>query len=324
MFGNIEESSPVLVARYNRHSHTKETSKLPIGLAYFEAINKKYLSREPTYSPLPIMYPFRRSMDRMKSSGHQTRAHIGEVEQTGMHSMQNHIQLAPSERTHQISEIDEAESKPEMFKFTLEDAMGKSHDGVDGTNTFYSLYSTEGPVTTGSTAVQTNKVIEEYVNPRTYKMLDDPLDAEPQAYTERFEILSRAPTRVYQHRRIMTPGANFSYRIFDRQRYHRPTAFRELKPPTPSPTEEAVTEESYATNEPIMSTKSPGTFKFFSWDPSQLIVQALKVAKGNKFRKQPDADSEAKETMEIKRKSRQNMLEVSSSYSKQRTQGMAT
>lgn len=299
-------------------------------------------------------------MDAMRPSGQEKNGRpigLGEVEQLTMDSIQNNVKVHspyPYENFIKNDGINEEnvypeenrqsvvlEGMPEMFKFTLEDAI-RDFRGGGGNSDGNRLNSFLGPVTEAPLETQdypnglNSKVVKEYVNPTAYQTFNEvqPTDAnivdrEPGEYTENIEILNHAPTIVYEPRRIMTSRGGLRYRGYERQRYNRPMTsapkivFREYKTQTPKPTiitsEVAVTEENPSSD---LITKSPGNFQFFSWDPSQLTVQSVKVNKNNNPKYITNFDN-GFESTEIKRKSRQNALEMTGSYSRQRTQGTA-
>lgn len=306
---------------------------------------------QPTYSPLPISYAFRRSMDSagQESSSPQqasSRAfHVNNMEPAA--SMQNDIKVhsaytsftsddgrneddfAPEEnRQSMVFEI-----MPEMYKFTLEDAIrdtrGSSASGGGGSGVADRL----GPVTEAPTEISDHpnglhsRIVEEYASPNNYygyaddnkPTIDYPVNAEP---SEDDELLNRAPTR-YEPVRPLAPRGKFRYNDFEQQRYNNPMVAasrvvqREYRLNSPKPTGissdvAAITEDNLSTD---IITKSPRNFQFMTWEPLQLKLQATKrnAAKTN--------DKIKNETRMSKRKGRLSDLEVIGSYSRQRTQG---
>lgn len=327
-------------------------------MAFFEANNQKNLRTQPTYSPLPISYAFKRSMDTSSQSPVTPKEatsrvfHLNSMEPSAMHSMQNDIKVhsaytsftsddgkneddyVPEENRQSVM----FEIMPEMYKFTLEDAIRDTRGGIGGSGGDRSFL---GPVTEAPPEIPDypnglhSKVVEEYVNPYSYQIheeaqptADYPMNQEQDEFNEADEILNRAPTRLYEPRRSLSSRGRLRYHDYE-QRYNNPVAAasrvvqREYRINSPKPTtitsDVAITEDNPSSD---IITKSPRNFQFMNWDPVQLKTHTMKMEKKNITKYTTKPNEKIKNDIKLsKRKGRRNNLEVTDSYSRQRTQG---
>lgn len=362
-------ASPWLYSNNNNKRNVLNSS-LPIGMAYFDTLNHKNLRAQATFSPLPINYPFRRSMDQSDPSPAmeiKNRAfHLTHLEPAAQQSTQNDVTVHSGYTSFTDDYANQAEDfypeedrhsavfevMPEMYKFTLEDAVRDVPSGegsyggdvgVDGNRDGNRIRSFQGPVTEAppdsseySNALNT-RTVEEYVNPVAYQPLDVeeptadyPINTEVNQYAANNQIYNHVSAAMYEPRHMPDQPVRQTFHDYGQMGYANPIAAssrvvtRELRMHNPKPTtitsETAVTEDN--PNSDII-TRSPKTFEISSWASTQLKFQSKKTEKKD-LPKNLEKLNEMKSKSDVKRntrKARLSNLEVTGSYSKQRTQG---
>lgn len=325
-------------------------------MAFFETNNRKNLRTQPTYSPLPINYPFRRSFEHHSDPKSLREIknrvlHVIHTEPSAQQSIRNEVRVHAGYSTlpKQANDYHPEENRhssvfkvmPEMFKFTLEDAITDPSNGDDNEKHGGSIGVNDrrdanlirifpSPVTDHSSERSTlsTRVVEQYVHPVTYqpRTLDQPTVASPvesegKQYASNLSVTkhivivpTRQRNRSYGHLKFFNPMTASSRVVF-----------REQKIPYPKPTT-ITTEVSFTEDNPTSDiiTNSPSTFRFPSTEMPQFKFQSMKLDKKSTRKNVNKPVVKGKtETKQNPRKSRRNNLEVTGSYSRQRTQGTA-